>query len=412
VSSKNSIINSVGASGAQKIYDIVTEGAGKTAYISSMFGKLLLKTKLTPDMILKYLSNKQMTAEQRKALGFMDTDDDGVDDALEIAMELIKVVGDKIVLPTFDDVAKKIPIVSKGIETFSEKKKISSGNVKDTPYIPQKQAVNNPDSDGDGLLDNKDPNTLSKDVFIDFGSSEYMSDLISRFEKSHYYTNVYPIDPMRLYGVSDKEPEGYYDELIKLMMNDVNDSTTCGLVSDENWDGFCEFFNYCITQYSNIDRDRHYFRNKLNRAPDTLSDMIVEYNDWVLCDVDDSAYHMFGSNGGYNLKFISKCGKYEAVYNFNGELLTENVDPLNMGTYNYANYMKSKWNHANCDVVPYEFYGNSSSSHHKLFPSTKEYDSNTNAQNYRKDMIDLLDKEIDSTTKISEYKKILVQYSG
>ena len=153
VSSKNSIINSVGASGVQKIYDIVTEGAGKTAYISSMFGKLLLKTKLTPDMILKYLSNKQMTAEQRKALGFMDTDDDGVDDALEIAMELIKVVGDKIVLPTFGDVAKKIPIVSKGIETFSEKKKISSGNVKDTPYIPQKQAVNNPDSDGDGLLD-------------------------------------------------------------------------------------------------------------------------------------------------------------------------------------------------------------------------------------------------------------------
>ena len=412
MSSQNNIINSVGASGAQKIYDIVTEGAGKTVYTSSLFGKMLLKTKLTADMVKKYLADKQMDAERRKALGFMDSDGDGVDDALEIAMELLKVNGDKIVFPCFGDVSNKNSFVSKGIDTFSEKTNVDSEIIKSTLYLPQKQAVNNPDTDGDGLLDDKDPNPLSKDVFIDFGSSEYMSDLISRFEKSNYYINTYPRDPMKLYISSDKEPEGYYDELIKLMMKDVDNSTTYSLVSDDNWDSFCEFFNYCITQYSNIDRDRHYFRNKLNRAPDTLSDMIVEYNDWVLCDVDDSAYHMFGSNGGYNLKFISKCGKYEAVYNFNGELLTENVDPLNMGTYNYANYMKSKWNHANCDVVPYEFYGNSSSSHHKLFPSTKEYDSNTNAQNYRKDMIDLLDKEIDSTTKISEYKKILVQYSG
>lgn len=94
MSFQNNIINSVGASGVQKIYDIVTEGAGKTVYTSSLFGKMLLKTKLTADMVKKYLADKQMDADRRKALGFMD-------------------------------------------------------------------------SDGDGLLDNKDPNPLSKDVFID-----------------------------------------------------------------------------------------------------------------------------------------------------------------------------------------------------------------------------------------------------
>lgn len=118
-------------------------------------------------MVKKYLADKQMDAERRKTLGFMDSDGDGVDDALEIAMELLKVNGDKIVFPCFGDVSNKNSFVSKGIDTFSEKTNVDSEIIKSTLYLPQKQAVNNPDTDGDGLLDNKDPNPLSKDVFID-----------------------------------------------------------------------------------------------------------------------------------------------------------------------------------------------------------------------------------------------------
>jgi hypothetical protein len=57
--------------------------------------------------------------------------------------------------------------------------------------------------------------------------------------------------------------------------------------------------------------------------------------------------------GEYNLKFVSKNGrKYEAVYNYAGELLDENNDPVNMGTYNYAD-PSNKLKHGRYDVCPY-----------------------------------------------------------
>ncbi|GHV48673.1 hypothetical protein FACS189499_08580 [Clostridia bacterium] len=45
---------------------------------------------------------------------------------------------------------------------------------------------------------------------------------------------------------------------------------------------------------------------------------------------------MYGTNGEYNLKFVSLDGKYEAVYNKNGVLLKAENDPINMGTYKYT----------------------------------------------------------------------------
>lgn len=58
---------------------------------------------------------------------------------------------------------------------------------------------------------------------------------------------------------------------------------------------------------------------------------------------------------GYSIRYDVTSvwdGKYEAVYNFRGELLNEVNDPVNMGTYNYAN-PSDKYYHGKLDVAPY-----------------------------------------------------------
>lgn len=158
----NTVINSIGANGAQKIYDIVTEGDGKTAYTASFLGKFFMGTKLTAQMVNAYKSNPQLTSAERKTLGFMDTDNDEIDDALEIAMNLIKVVGGKVVFPSFGEAAKNISVFTKGLELFAQKKALEYDDVKAIQYLPQKSAVNNPDTDGDGIEDAFDAEFLKK----------------------------------------------------------------------------------------------------------------------------------------------------------------------------------------------------------------------------------------------------------
>ena len=100
-----------------------------------------------------------------------------------------------------------------------------------------------------------------------------------------------------------------------------------------------------------ISEELHYFRLKLNRAPETLEEMLeIIENDsssWILCSERKARYHMYGSDGEYNVKFVSSTQKtnnmYEAIYNlkdFNiisttNEVIDEKESPENMGTYNY-----------------------------------------------------------------------------
>ena len=66
---------------------------------------------------------------------------------------------------------------------------------------------------------------------------------------------------------------------------------------------------------------------------------------------------MNGTDGEYNVKFISADGHFEAVYDKEGKLLTEENDPINMGTYNY--FGPNDFNgHKEYDVEPYYIYGN------------------------------------------------------
>jgi hypothetical protein len=110
----------------------------------------------------------------------------------------------------------------------------------------------------------------------------------------------------------------------------------------------------------------HYFRNYFSRAPLTLSEMIdtIQRNNslfkWELMTPGYTLLHMYGANGEYNIKFISEDGYFEAVYNRGGELLTQYNDPLNMGTFNYANQINNKDEHTEFDVMPYFRWGNTS----------------------------------------------------
>ena len=77
--------------------------------------------------------------------------------------------------------------------------------------------------------------------------------------------------------------------------------------------------------------------------------------------MNDTRYHMFGTDGEYNLKFVSSDNSgnmYEAVYNKNGILLTEENDPENMGTYNYCSDEINNDLHQKLDVDTYKKWGN------------------------------------------------------
>ena len=155
------------------------------------------------------------------------------------------------------------------------------------------------------------------------------------------------------------------------MMHDINQYGDTSRISDLYWRWICQKFNDMIALSGSgsvgdnavFTKDLHYFRNKLNRAPTTLDEMVALQltlplrERWILSAIDSSAFHMYDSdfspNGLYNLKFISYDGLFEAVYNQNGQLCTEFNDPVNMGTYNYAGYKTDVLGHIWYDVYPY-----------------------------------------------------------
>ena len=120
-----------------------------------------------------------------------------------------------------------------------------------------------------------------------------------------------------------------------------------------------------IDAKGDVTEREHYFRNHFWRAPATLDDMvrvITEMDnmlfDWRFSTWQDTAFHTYGEDGAYNLKFISSDGHFEAVYNKSGELLTADNDPLNMGTFNYGDYRTENMKHLKYDVWPYFKWNN------------------------------------------------------
>ncbi|HEX2945204.1 MAG TPA: hypothetical protein VHT96_04540 [Clostridia bacterium] len=141
--------------------------------------------------------------------------------------------------------------------------------------------------------------------------------------------------------------------------------------SSDNSLRFCKLICSIISRIGYVDMKTHYFRNKLNRAPKSLQELIrinstLPLNKrWILLSIGASCYHIQGTDGEYNMKFISYNGFCEAVYNKKGVLLTENNDPVNMGTFNYAAGIRSINAHIKYDISPYIKWGNTADSPQK-----------------------------------------------
>ena len=275
------------------------------------------------------------------------------------------------------------------------------------------------DSDGDDLYDGQahylsaqdftmpiDPEPLLKTYFPKFGTEEYKQYTEQNYDGVEYQ--------------------------IKHMMSTVNRCEYTDLVSDKDWLEFNKYFNEKIIEYvyennsalkldltlklckksdnyakkhTVITKDMHYFRIKLNRAPATLDEMINEINSsdandkWTLYPMLTTRYHMFGENGEYNLKFGSSKNTdycYEAVYNIDGILLTENNLPINMGTYNYCSDQNDSDLHQLLDVIPYKVWGNTPDESSK-YPGDdaktqngQNFNNNIDAQNHRAEVEEMI----------------------
>lgn len=157
-----------------------------------------------------------------------------------------------------------------------------------------------------------------------------------------------------------------------------------------NYGGYVEYstnwLNYLtslndFTGFLSLDRGlkihEHYFRNKLQEGhfPDDLDDFvilnesIIPSQQWYVYEVEDAIYHMNdfdrsqggiiseSEKGAYNIKIGSYNDYFELVYStYYGTALTEDVDWVNMGTYNYNG--TNSLMHFSLDMTPYKNFGN------------------------------------------------------
>jgi len=159
---------------------------------------------------------------------------------------------------------------------------------------------------------------------------------------------------------------------LSVIMTDVDkNESELDINEPDNITRFHKLVSSLIYRIGYVDMETHYFRNKLNRVPKTLKELISINKTlpiskrWILLSVAGSGYHMQGADGEYNLKFVSYDVYCEAVYNKKGILLDENTDPINMGTYNYAPGIHIINAHAKFDQVPYLIWGNTANSPQK-----------------------------------------------
>ncbi len=137
-------------------------------------------------------------------------------------------------------------------------------------------------------------------------------------------------------------------------------------LSDADYITLAETVCYLVDAQGGVQSaQQHYFRNQFSRAPQTLDKMVqtIRQNPqnpfgWRLLTPAETLYHMMGPSGVYNLKFISKDGHFEAVYNKQGALLTAQTGALDMGTFNYASPLTSLAKHSRYDVAPYIRWNN------------------------------------------------------
>ena len=176
-------------------------------------------------------------------------------------------------------------------------------------------------------------------------------------------------------------------KLQTLMSQVSNKPDTIKNLSDEEYIKYAKEVSKLINLKGGVvSTEEHYFRNNFNRAPKDLDDMVKTIKSdnstfkWHLVSPYDTLLHMYGDKGEYNLKFISENGLFEAVYNYNGVLLTKDNDPTNMGTFNYADFIKEPQKHSMYDVLPYLVWNNTKELTTIQDVDDSKFDENRDAQ--------------------------------
>jgi hypothetical protein len=199
------------------------------------------------------------------------------------------------------------------------------------------------------------------------------------------------------------------DIMLKNVMAEINDGVlNIDKLNDEEYislaKNICTFFE---TKETVDTAEEHYLRNYFSRGPETLSGMIdtILNNNvvfgWKLMPPDETVLHQMGKNGEYNLKFVSDDGHFEIIYNRDGKKITQENDPKNMGTFNYADPVLNPEKHTVLDVMPYFIWGNTEEdkSFIELIDDKDEnyevydYSQNSEAVNRYNNIYELLNKE-------------------
>lgn len=240
------------------------------------------------------------------------------------------------------------------------------------------------DTDGDLIVDSKDDTPLYPFRFEYLGSPEHLNYVEERMPLTKDTKLNNEADFMIGLLGTQFLMDDYYDFLVYKGIKNIHGLAgvdyTWNPKWDKYWDEYCDEINEYVDMMSSVNKELHFFRNNLNRQPETLEDMIGDSSNWTLLSVNNSRYHMFetkfSGSGLYNLKFISNDGKHEGVYinsygdnNSNpsaGHAATAMTDPINMGTYNFGGEyifggMGNNVAHLNYDIIPYKLHGNTPS---------------------------------------------------
>lgn len=117
-----------------------------------------------------------------------------------------------------------------------------------------------------------------------------------------------------------------------------------------------------VKDYINSIKETHYTRNKFNNPPSTKehAEQLVEEKLFIKMSETKDMYHELGVSTDHNPvnndKYVSIDGHIEGIYDENGKLVT---DPVNQGTYNFADPNNEPIEHFVKDVIPYYLWGNS-----------------------------------------------------
>lgn len=110
-----------------------------------------------------------------------------------------------------------------------------------------------------------------------------------------------------------------------------------------------------VTDYFTVpSEEEHYKRNENNLS------FPLEYDADFFKGWDDNVSancHQFSAPNKDNKKYVSKDGKYEAIYDVSGNLVT---DVRDVGTYNFVSPNVDVIGHFIKDVIPWFKYGNAS----------------------------------------------------